>query len=172
MVLLLENEFPKMVFVAENVLPKIVFVAESLLPKIVFVAANLLPKMLLFADRPLPSLQSAVTLKLLLLEPSAEKASEGMADEMLWRNQKNWNTHVSAVAQLTTPLLRVSDSPQHLPSCTLRNEAAIRWGRCRGAGQQRGHQANAEGQPLADDRRKRPCHARERIYYWMTKSHK
>ena len=39
MVLLLEKEFPKMVFVA----------------------ANLLPKMLLFADRPLPSLQSAVT---------------------------------------------------------------------------------------------------------------
>ncbi len=68
-----------MVFVAENVLPKIVFVAESLLPKIVFVAANLLPKMLLFADRPLPSLQSVVMLKLLLLEPTAEKASEGMA---------------------------------------------------------------------------------------------
>ncbi len=103
-----------MVFVAENVLPKMVFVAESLLPKIVFVAANLLPKMLLFADRPLPSLQSAVILKLLLLGSTAEKASEGMTDEMLRRNQKNWNTHVSAFAQLTTPLLRVSDSPQHL----------------------------------------------------------
>ena len=77
-----------MVFVAENVLPKMVFVAESLLPKIVFVAANVLPRMLLFADRPLPSLQSAVMLKLLLLEPTAEKASEGMADEMLRRNQK------------------------------------------------------------------------------------
>ncbi len=112
-----------MVFVAENVLPKIVFVAESLLPKIVFVAANLLPKMLLFADRPLPSLQSAVMLKLLLLEPTAEKASEGMAGEMLRRNQKNWNSRVSAVAQLTTPLPRVSDSLQYSPFCsTVRNE--------------------------------------------------